>query len=112
MKKFWKNLNRITKRKPKSDSTLPEELKLDSGETIHDATEIANYMNKHFVEKGPRLASQLPPCSRDIFQSLGPRNPSKMIFQRILTGEIIDIAMIFEEKMSTGPDNIPTILLK
>ena len=38
MKKFWKNLNRITKRKLKSDSSLPDELKLESGETIHDAT--------------------------------------------------------------------------
>ena len=35
-----------------------------------------------------------------------------MIFQRILTGEIVDIAITFEEKMSTGPDNIPSILLK
>ena len=55
MKKFWKNLNRITKRKHKSDSTLPEELKLDSGETIHDAVAIANHMNKHFVEKRPQV---------------------------------------------------------
>ena len=51
MKKFWKSLNSITKRKPKSDSTLPEELKLYSGDTIHDATAIANHMNKHFRER-------------------------------------------------------------
>ena len=111
MKKFWKNLNNITKRKPTSDSTLPAELKVGN-ESIHDATAIANHMNKHFVEKGPRLASLLPPSNRDVLQSLGPRNPHKMKFRRIATYDIIEIAKVFEEKMSTGPDNIPAILLK
>ena len=93
MKKFWKNLNKITKRKQKSDSSLPKELKLESGETIHDATAIANHMNTHFVEKGPRLASQLPPSTRDILESCGPRNPHKMEFNRIGTCEVIDIGL-------------------
>ena len=35
-----------------------------------------------------------------------------MTFQHILISEIVHIALVFEEKMSTGPDNIPFILLK
>ena len=35
-----------------------------------------------------------------------------MEFHRIGTCEVVDITTAFEEKMSTGPDNIPSILLK
>ena len=111
-KKFWKNLNKITKRKQNSNSTLPVELKLNDGETVHNATVIANQLNKHFVEKGPSLASKLPRTNRNILQTLGPRNPHKMKFTRIQTCEVADVAVAFEEKLSTGSDNIPAILLK
>ena len=42
VKKFWKNLNVLTKRKQKSGSTLPTSLKINDTETINDAQRIAN----------------------------------------------------------------------
>lgn len=81
--KFWKCLNMIVKRTPPAaGSNLPDELKLGDT-TINDPKQIANELNSHFVSKGPSLAEQLPKSDRNIFQSMGPRNPCNMVFQSI-----------------------------
>ena len=112
VKKFWKNLNVLTKRKQNAGSTLPTSLKISDTETINEAQGIANYMNQHFVQKGPSLASKLPHSSRNILQSMGPRNPHKMEFENATTSEVVDTGNALNDKMSTGSDNIPSILIK
>ena len=111
-KKFWKNLNMITKRKVKHGSTLPTNLKLNDTEILDDAQSIANHMNCHFVQKGPSLASKLPYSNRNILQSMGPRNPHKMVFENATTNEVVEKGNALNDKMSTGSDNIPSILIK
>ena len=112
VKKFWKNLNRITKRKSKNDSTLPISLKVNDTKSINDAQSIANHMNHHFVEKGYNLASKLPYSNRNILQSMGPRNPNKMVFKRITSSEVVNTGEDLNDKMTTGSDDIPSILIK
>ena len=75
VKKFWKNVNALIKRKQKAPSSLPSSLKINDTETLNDAQSIANHMNSHFVQKGSILASKLPHSTRNILQSMGQRNP-------------------------------------
>ena len=72
----------------------------------------ANHMNRHFVHKGPSLASKLPKSNRNILQSMGPRNPHKMVFENASTNEVVNTGMALNDKMSTGSDDIPSILIK
>ena len=112
VKKFWKNLNILTKRKQKTGSTLPTSLKLNGTEILNDPQSIANRMNHHFVQKGPTLASKLPHSNRNILQSMGPRNPHTMNFAKTSTTEVVDLGNALNDKMATGSDDIPSILIK
>ena len=108
------NLNVLTRRKQKTGNTLPISLKLNDTVTINDtqSTGIVNHINHHFVQKGPSLASKLPYSNRDILHSMGPRNPHTMNFESASTTEVVDIGNALNDKMSTGSDNIPSILIK
>ena len=111
VRKLWKCINKISNRKPHSrSSTLPDELKLD-GKIVTNPLEVANGLNKHFVEKGPNLASKLPNLNKDILQYMGPRNPTDMLFDIILESQVVHI-IDANKKVSTGSDNIPAILLQ
>ena len=112
VKKFWKNVNALTKRKQKAGSSLPTSIKINDTETINDAQSIANHMNNHFVQKGAILASKLPRSNRNILQSMGPRNPHEIVFENASTSEVVDTGNALNAKMSTGSDNIPSILIK
>lgn len=43
----------------KSKNTKINGLKTDSGETLTNTNEIANYINRHFAAIGPNLASKI-----------------------------------------------------
>ena len=81
-------------------------------ETLYDAQTIANHMHCHFVQKGPSLASKLPHSNRNILESMAPRNPHKMIFDNATASEVVEKGNDLNDKMSTGSDDIPAILIK
>ena len=112
VKKFWKNLNKISKRKQTASSSLPTKIKVNDTQSISDPHNIAHRMNSHFVQKGPSLASKLPNSNRNILDSMGPRNQHKMTFRETTTVEVVNIGNDLNDKMSTGSDNIPSVLLK
>ena len=58
-KALWKTINEITHRKSKTNSFL-RKIQLDSGKVIENSSEIANELNKYFVQVGPKLAEKLP----------------------------------------------------
>ena len=110
--KTWKYLNKFFKKKQVSTNSLPNELKLPDSSISSDPQEIANELNKHFVSKGPHLASQLPTANQSILKCMGPRNSSSIKFDESDTEEIINIVLDFENKNFTGNDKIPAIILK
>ena len=69
-------------------------------------------MNRRFTEKGPRLASVLPQTDTSVLEGMGQPNPYSMEFSSIRHNEIIDIVNQFENKKSSGHDNIPSKLIK
>ena len=112
-KKVWKSIGKLLKRKPKRGSNLPAELLSGSnGESVTDPQIIANVLNKHFVSKGPKLASKLPNSNKSVLYSMGSRNPVSMDFEDSSVNEVVDIVTDFEKKNTTGHDNIPAIILK
>ena len=105
-------MNDISKRKRGSGSTLPQKLNLPSSDTISDPADIASNLNKHFVEKGPKLAAKLPNISKDPLSNMGPRINTDLCFEHISTVEVMNLIHSFENKKSTGSDEIPSLLLK
>ena len=113
VKKIWRKINDMKSNQVKSASNFPEQLKHgDPSITLKDPVDIANHLNKHFVEKGPKLANQLPSTSSSIYKSMGPRNPNSMSFDVITCDEVVNIVHEFENKKSCGSDDIPAILIK
>ena len=111
-RKKWKLLNQFLKKKKNSDNNFPNELKIqDSSITINDPQKIANHLNKHFVTKGPKLASKLPNLNQSILKYMGNRNPDSMSFRDFLVYEVVRIVNKFE-CTSTGYDNIPACIIK
>ena len=83
-----------------------------TGKLETDPRKIANQLNKHFVTKGPNLASKLPVSDKSILYTMGSRNPVSMDFEDANVNEMVGIVNEFVKKNSTGHDNIPTIVLK
>ena len=91
---------------------MPDELILDKT-LINKPQAVANELNKHFVTKGPKLASKLPTLNKSVLSYMGRRNPSSMIFEDITVSEVINIVVkYFEDKLSSGHDNIPAMIIK
>ena len=84
----------------------------DKSLEITNPQSIADNLNKHFVNKGPKLASKLPVSNTSVLEGMGVPNPSSMEFHEISTNEIVNIVNQFENKKSSGHDNIPSILIK
>ena len=111
--KVWKSIGRLLKRKQKCGSNLPAKLLNNlTGELETNPQKIANELNKHFVLKGPKLATKLPDSNKSVFYSMGNRNPVSMVFEDASVNEVVDIVDAFLKKTSTGHDNIPAIILK
>ena len=77
MKKIWKCINTFTKKTPKKGSCLPEKLMSNNGSSfeITNPQSIADHLNKHFVEKGPKLASKLSTSNTSILEGMGASPP-------------------------------------
>ena len=110
-RKIWKKINKMKNNNQKRKSSLPEKLVVN-GVEINDKHDIANHLNKHFVEKGPNLASKLPRTESSIYKTLGQRNPYSMVFNDSTIPEVVGIVDKFDINKMFGIDNIPAILIK
>ena len=91
VKKVWKCINTFLKKAPKKSSCLPAKLMTsDNSIEITNPQSIADNLNKHFVNKGPKLASKLPVSNVSVLEGMGAPNPSSMEFHEIGTDEIVN----------------------
>ena len=71
VKKVWKKINDLKNNQSKPSNSFPAKLKVnDSSVTLHNPSDIADHLNKHFVEKGPKLANKLPSSKSSIYKTL------------------------------------------
>ena len=112
-KKIWKEINILTKKGCKVKSSLPKFIKVDDdGNLSTNPKFIINKLNKHFVSKGPKLASKLPKPPKCSLKYLKKRVKSSMSFKAIDEDVLLKIICALEVGKSSGHDGISAKILK
>ena len=97
----------------KSKGTLPEYLKVDQeGNLSSNPKFIINKLNKHFVSKGPKLASKLPKPKKSSLTYLKKRVQNSMNFKIFNDNDIVKIVCKLIAGKSSGHDGISVTILK
>ena len=113
--KMWKVINESMNKKPKSN-TYPDfvEARNADGDTvrIRDKKEIANVMNKQFVEMGAKLAEKLPPTTTKFTHYLNSPSITSMFLQKASESEVGKHFHEININKGVGIDEIPPKLLK
>ena len=79
-----------------------------------DPKEISNLFNNFFSSIGPNLAKKIK-CKKHEFKKYLPNIPDNcptFAFQSVTQGEVVEIAKNMSNKMSSGPDNFPSYIIK
>ena len=110
LKQTWKQINLILNKNSKSHLN---DIFQHEGRFISDKNIIVNKFNDYFVNIGSQLASNIPNSSKKFSDYLTKfKNPSSLSLYLSDTAEIIQIISSFEEKRSSGFDNIPVNIMR
>ena len=107
IKSTWKLINFIIE-KHKSNC---RSLKIN-GQIVHDPLQIANYFNKHFADVPNELVKSLPPKKKHFSEYLKSSTCQSMFTWPTCPQELANILKNSKNKLSAGPDHIPTKVLK
>ena len=109
---LWKIINEIVSRKPKKGGTITH-LNTSNGDVIYSPKDLANELNKYFIEIGKKLSDRIPTPPKTHKDYLKGQ-PSKNTFCLSATNsfEIESIISSFNNNKAMGPDNIPIRMLK
>ena len=83
-----------------------------NGETLIDASSIAEALNEYFVNVGPKLADQIPESDVNPVDFLEQPGPSVFRFRRIDVDEFSKLIAGLKTNKATGLDQIPARALK
>ena len=79
-KKIWRGINKLTNKSERAGSSIPEYIKIDDeGNMSTNPKFIINKLNKHFVCKGPKLATKLPKSKKVSFEIF--KKESKIFYE-------------------------------
>ena len=97
----------------KSKDTKINGLKTDSGETLTNTNEIANYINRHFAAIGPNLASKISTDEDNVSpeQFLTKKDPS-FHFKGVDSPRVLKLLNGIKTAQATGIDKISNRTLK
>lgn len=109
-KETWKILNDAMGRK--FENTEINKLSTSLGQDMTESVDIANYFNSHFVEIGPKLASNVPTISGRKPDDFMTKVASKFNFQKIYTKDVIKLIEKLNLRKASGHDKISNKLLK
>ena len=73
---------------------------------------MAEHFNNFFISIGKNLQETIPPTRKDYAQYLSTPNKSNFSIKPIKPEEICDIIKTLKNSKSTGPNSIPTKILK
>ena len=106
---MWKTINSI-KGKSQKNSTISE-ITVDETHSINNREEIADFINNHFTNIGPQLASQLRNPTKTFNHFI---NASSSTFQltHIKLSDVLNLLKNLDINKSVGLDRIPNKLLK
>ena len=108
-KEMWKTINSI-KGKSQKDSTISE-ITVDETHSINNREEIADFINNHFTNIGPQLASQLPNPTKTFNHFI---NATSSTFQltHIKLSDVLNLLKNLDINKSAGLDRSPNKLVK
>ena len=97
----------------KSNNTKINGLKTDSGETLTNTSEIANYINRHFAAIGPNLASKISTDEDNVSpeQFLTKTDPG-FYFKGVDSSRVLKLLNGVKIAKATGIDKISNRILK
>ena len=108
-KATWKVLNDLMEKK--SAVTEVNEILTSTNTTLKNSGHIANHLNVHFTEIGPRLATNLPVSSTNAEDYL-KREPSSFEFAEIEPSRVLKLLSKLDVTKATGLDQISNKVLK
>ena len=111
-KQMWEKINKITNNKPATNNDI-NCIKINNN-TLTDKQNIAEAMNKFYINIGRELADNIKTTHEEQEKYLNdlPTKNSSFLFSRINSNTIKKIAISLKPKMSSGPDGIPTKITK
>jgi len=111
-KLMWTKINEITNNKSKSENVF--EKLISDGDEITDNKQIADNMNTFFVDIGPKIAEKIDENINDKEQYLNSleNKTCQFKFRDISIQELLKIEKSLKPKMSCGPDEIPSKIIK
>ena len=110
MRKTWSTINQLINKNRKAHS-IPN-IFTDGNRSYESFQDISEGFNNFFVDVGPRLAEDIPNCDKDFKDYLGAPVNEIFVFQNITPQIIYSTLNKLQPKLSCGPDNISTKLLK
>ena len=116
-RKIWNIVNKLLNRKDEKepgDSFYKGNDSLGHKIFTKDPKEISNLFNSFFSSIGPDLAKKIY-CNRDEFKSFLPNIPTEcptFNFKIIGNEDINKLVSKMPNKMSAGPDNLPSYVIK
>ena len=109
-KETWKILNDAMGKK--SENTEINKISTGSDQDLTQSVDIANYFNAHFVEIGPKLASNVPTISGRKPDDFMTKVASKFNLKKIDTKDVIKLIKKINLRKASGHDKISNKLLK
>ena len=95
---------------PKKEKTksVINRLKLENGKFIDNSTDIANALNKYFVEVGTKLAENLSPATTSYYEYLSPEKSPVESFCINSTNreEVFKMISCFSSSICEDPDQV------
>ena len=79
--------------------------------TVTKSLDIANAMNKHFCEIGPKLASQIKEA-HDFKDYMGNSSKDSFFLKAVDESDVLEELLKLNHRKSAGPDNLSPKLIK
>ena len=110
IRETWKGIRNIIQMKNDTDS-YPTCI-LDKGSTITDPSEIANSFNSYFSSIGETLQSKIHSSHLQFSKYLKNPNIHSLFISPTDSTEIQNLILNMKNKKASGPNSIPTVVLK
>ena len=112
-KKLWEHLNYTIKGNTRNTENTFKELKI--GDIKYTNTdEIANKMNEFFLDIGNQIAQKIPHNQQEFndYEEQIKQHNTYFTLRQITPQELLKINKTLKPKTSSGPDNIPSKIIK